>query len=53
MRPYILAETTWKTIKDASIELAILKDIADVLNRHGIFKFLILNGHGGNDFKRI
>jgi creatinine amidohydrolase len=24
-----------------------------VLNRHEIFKFLILNGHGGNDFKLI
>jgi creatinine amidohydrolase len=124
MRPYILAETTWKTLKDASIELAvlpwgameahnlhlpfstdnieteriaaeaagiawvrgakvivlpvipfgvntgqmdisgninmnpstqfaILKDVADVLNRHGICKFLILNGHGGNDFRQM
>jgi creatinine amidohydrolase len=124
MRPYILAETTWKTIKDAQLELAvlpwgaleahnlhmpfstdnieteriaaeaagiafengaklivlpvipfgvntgqldirvninmnpstqyaILKDLADVLNRHGIFKLLILNGHGGNDFKQM
>jgi creatinine amidohydrolase len=124
MRPYILAETNWKTIKDQSIEiavlpwgateahnyhlpfatdnimvekiahesareawdlgarpivlplipfgvntgqmdiklninlnpstqLAILDDIVDVLKRHGINKFLILNGHGGNDFKQI
>ena len=124
MRPYILAETTWKTLKDAPVELAvlpwgaleahnlhlpfgtdnieteriaaeaarmawekgaklivlpvipfgvntgqldirvninmnpgtqfaILKDVADVLNRHGILKFLILNGHGGNDFKQM
>jgi len=36
-----------------STEFAILNDIADVLNRHGIYKFLILNGHGGNDFKQI
>jgi len=124
MRPYILAETTWKTIKDAPLELAvlpwgaleahnlhmpfntdnieteriaaeaagiaykkgaklivlpvipfgvntgqldirvninmnpstqfaILKDVTDVLNRHGIYKLLILNGHGGNDFKQM
>jgi creatinine amidohydrolase len=36
-----------------STQLAILDDIADVLNRHGIYKFLILNGHGGNDFKQM
>ncbi len=36
-----------------STQLAILDDITDVLNRHGIHKFLILNGHGGNDFKQI
>jgi creatinine amidohydrolase len=36
-----------------STQFAILNDIVDVLNRHGIFKFLILNGHGGNDFKQI
>jgi creatinine amidohydrolase len=124
MKPYILAETNWKTIKDQTIELAILpwgateahnyhlpfdtdnilvekitieaariawdrgakiimlptipfgvntgqldikldinmnpstqfailKDVVDVLNRHDIHKFLIVNGHGGNDFKQI
>jgi creatinine amidohydrolase len=124
MRPYILAETTWKSIKDQKIELAILpwgaseahnlhlpfatdniladkialksaqtawekgakvvvlpiipfgvntgqmdvrlninmnpgtqfailNDVTDVLNRHEIYKFMILNGHGGNDFKQI
>lgn len=124
MRPYILAETTWKTVKDMKVELAvlpwgateahnyhlpystdtimaesvardaaeaawekgakvvilpaipfgvntgqldirlninmnpstqmaILTDVADVLNRHGIYKFMILNGHGGNDFKQL
>jgi creatinine amidohydrolase len=124
MKPYILAETNWKTIKDQKIELAvlpwgateahnyhlpfatdnimvekiaiesaqlawnngtrviilptipfgvntgqmdiklninlnpstqfaILNDVIDVLDRHQIYKFLILNGHGGNDFKQI
>jgi creatinine amidohydrolase len=36
-----------------STQHAILNDIADVLNRHQIHKFLILNGHGGNDFKQM
>jgi creatinine amidohydrolase len=36
-----------------STQFAILNDVADVLNRHEIQKFLILNGHGGNDFKQI
>lgn len=36
-----------------STQFAILKDIADVLNRHKIFKLLILNGHGGNDFRQM
>jgi creatinine amidohydrolase len=124
MRPYILAETTWKTIKDMDLELAVLPwgateahnyhlpyaadtimveqvaadaakeawergakltvlpaipfgvntgqldiklninmnpgtqlavltDVADSLNRNGILKFMILNGHGGNEFKPI
>ncbi len=34
-------------------QYAILIDIIDVLNRHGIYKFLILNGHGGNDFRQM
>jgi creatinine amidohydrolase len=34
-------------------QFAILCDLADVLNRQQIFKLLILNGHGGNDFKQI
>jgi len=33
-------------------QFAILNDIIDVLNRHKIHKFLILNGHGGNDFRQ-
>jgi creatinine amidohydrolase len=36
-----------------STQYAILNDIADVLNRHGIYKFLIINGHGGNDFRQM
>lgn len=36
-----------------STQFAILNDIADVMNRHGIYRFLILNGHGGNDFKQM
>ncbi len=36
-----------------STQLAILDDVTNVLNRHGIHKFLILNGHGGNDFRQM
>ena len=36
-----------------STQLAILGDIIEVLNRQGIFKLLIFNGHGGNDFKPL
>jgi creatinine amidohydrolase len=32
-------------------QLAILSDIIDVLNLQEIYKLLILNGHGGNEFK--
>lgn len=124
MRPYILAETNWKYIKDASVEIAILpwgaceahnyhlpygtdiiesehiaaeagrlaweqgakiivlptvpfgvntgqfdvkldmnmspstqllvlNDLVEVLNRQGIHKLIILNSHGGNDFKQM
>ena len=124
MRPYILAETNWKHVKDANVELvvlpwgateahnyhlpyatdvfeadliaaesakiawesgaklmvlptvpfgvntgqadirldinlnpstqsAILSDIIEVLNRQGIYKLIILNSHGGNDFKTM
>ncbi|MDX1314857.1 MAG: creatininase family protein [Eudoraea sp.] len=34
-------------------QMAILKDIVDSLNRQGIRKLLIVNGHGGNDFKPL
>lgn len=36
-----------------STQFAILNDVVDVLNRHKIYKFMILNGHGGNDFKQM
>jgi creatinine amidohydrolase len=36
-----------------STQLAILKDIVEVFNRQGINKLLVLNSHGGNDFKPI
>ena len=36
-----------------STQMAILKDIAEVLSRHQIEKLVLLNGHGGNDFKNI
>lgn len=36
-----------------STQAAILADIIEVLNRQGIYKLLILNGHGGNDFKTM
>jgi creatinine amidohydrolase len=36
-----------------STQLAILNDIIETLNRQGIYKLVILNSHGGNDFKQI
>lgn len=36
-----------------STQLAILRDIVQVLRRQGMYKLLILNGHGGNDFKPL
>lgn len=36
-----------------STQFAILGDIAEVLNRQGIYKLLIFNSHGGNDFKPL
>lgn len=36
-----------------STQLAILKDTVDILRRHKIDKLLILNGHGGNNFKSM
>ena len=36
-----------------STQLAILRDIITVLNNQGIYKLLIFNGHGGNNFKPL
>jgi len=36
-----------------STQLAILSDIVEVLNRQGIHKLLVFNGHGGNNFKPL
>jgi creatinine amidohydrolase len=36
-----------------STQAAVLKDIVDVLNHHGIPKLLVMNSHGGNDFRPI
>lgn len=36
-----------------STQLLILRDIVETLQRHGIRKLMILNSHGGNDFKPI
>jgi creatinine amidohydrolase len=36
-----------------STQMAILKDVCDVLQRHHISKLVILNGHGGNNFVSI
>lgn len=36
-----------------STQLAVLKDIVEVLDRQQIFKLIILNSHGGNDFKTM
>ncbi len=38
---------------NASTQTKILFDIVESLNRQGIHKLLIMNGHGGNDFKQI
>src|SRR5690606_35781912 len=36
-----------------STQLAILRDVVEVLNRQDIRKLVILNSHGGNDFKTM
>lgn len=36
-----------------STQLALLRDIALGIARHGTRKLVILNGHGGNDFKQM
>jgi creatinine amidohydrolase len=87
-RPYILAETTWKTVQENKYEVVVLPWGATeahnyhlpyatdniqndyvaaeaarkaweqgakvvVLARQGIPKLVVLNGHGGNDFRQI
>jgi creatinine amidohydrolase len=36
-----------------STQLAVLGDIVEVLNRQGVYKLIILNSHGGNDFRTM
>jgi len=36
-----------------STQAIILRDVVDVVRRAGIERFLVLNGHGGNDFKTM
>jgi len=36
-----------------STQLAVLRDVVEVLDRHKIYKLIILNSHGGNDFKTM
>jgi creatinine amidohydrolase len=36
-----------------STQFVVLRDVIDLLNRQEIYKFMILNGHGGNSFKQI
>ena len=36
-----------------STQLAVLRDIVEVLDHQGIPKLAIVNGHGGNDFKQM
>ena len=36
-----------------STQLAVLRDVVRVLARQGIPKLLVLNGHGGNDFRQL
>jgi creatinine amidohydrolase len=36
-----------------STQFAVLRDVVDVLNKHGVYKLIILNSHGGNDFKTM
>jgi creatinine amidohydrolase len=36
-----------------STQAAVLRDLVDALERQGILKLVILNGHGGNDFRQM
>ena len=47
------ADITLDINLNPSTQALILRDIIEVLNRQGIYKLLILNSHGGNDFKTM
>jgi len=47
------ADITLDLNLNPSTQLAILSDIIEVLNRQAIYKLILLNGHGGNNFKPI
>jgi len=36
-----------------STQMAVLRDVVDLLEHQGVPKFVILNGHGGNDFRQM
>jgi creatinine amidohydrolase len=36
-----------------STQFIVLRDLVDSLHRHGVNKLVILNSHGGNDFKQM
>lgn len=36
-----------------STQFLVLRDVVDALSRQGIPKLLVMNGHGGNDFKQM
>lgn len=36
-----------------STQFMVLRDVVDALSRQGIPKLLVMNGHGGNDFKQM
>jgi creatinine amidohydrolase len=36
-----------------STQFTVLRDVVDSLHRHGLNKLIILNSHGGNDFKQM
>jgi creatinine amidohydrolase len=36
-----------------STQLVVLRDVVETLQRHRIYKLIILNSHGGNDFKTM
>lgn len=36
-----------------STQMAVLHDVVDSLSREGVHKLLVVNGHGGNDFKQM